>query len=124
MFLHPEYGKIKFQKILFEMEKPVLFIASFEEVDEKYVGIMVEEFNDPFAEGKKKIYTYYLAGASDNEIRHLERTQGALKEFFETRPVWFLEHRVQGNTTEDNWMKEDHIDKSICQITEKASLSC
>jgi hypothetical protein len=121
VFLHPEYGEIKFQKILLEIEKPVLFIASFEKNDEKYVGLLVEEYGLPFTTGK--MFKYYFVGVADNEIRHLEKTKGALKDIFENRPVMYLQHKdVMGNMT-DHWENQKRINH-LYEITERASLSC
>ncbi len=120
MFVHPEYGEASFDKIYFEMEKPVLFVAGFEKIDEKFVGIQIENYEHPFQKGMH-FYLYYFAGVSDNEIRHLQTTKGALKEFFETRPLWFLQHRDDMGVMEDKWEQHSELDSLYC-FTEKASL--
>ena len=121
MFHHPEFGEVQFEKIYFEIEKPVLFISTFEKTDEKYVGIMVEEYDHPFAENMR-FFIYYFAGVAENEIRHLEKTKGSLKELYENRPVWFLQHRDDMGATDDRWEKHHSINP-IYEITEKASLN-
>lgn len=120
MFQHPEYGEIEFQKIFLEVEKPVLFVASFQENEDKYVGLLVEQYDLPFTTGT--MFIYYFVGVAENELRHLEKTKGALKEIFETRPVMRLQHKDVMGCTTDNWEKQDHIN-ILYEITEKASLN-
>lgn len=117
MISHPEYGNIKFQSIYFALEKPILFSCYFENTPDKYVGMMVEDFEDLDCQ----INSYYFAGILSNELHMIENKVGKLREFFKNRPVWWMNHRIGPDTDNQRWAKHSNINPMYLP-TEKTKL--
>lgn len=114
MMKHPSLGELFYSTVYFAVETPVLFTCYFNESDEKYVGVKVEDF---VTDGKR-VESWYFVGVLDNEIKMLETTPGKLKEIFNTRPViWCNRH---GDTY--TWRKNNGI-AEFYQFNEDATLS-
>lgn len=89
MIHHPNYGEIKYSTVYFAIDEPVLFSCYFSEVPDKYIGMMVEDFEHK----GNRIRSWYFAGVLQNEISMLETTAGKMKELFSRRPVlWHTKH--------------------------------
>lgn len=111
---HPSLGELFYSTVYFSVESPVLFTCYFDNSDEKYVGVKVEDF----FYNEKKIESWYFVGVLDNEIKMLETKPGKLKEIFNTRPViWCNKH---GDTL--TWRKSNGV-ADFYQFNEDATLS-
>lgn len=98
---HPSLGKLYYNCVYFAMDDPILFTCYFDNFEDMYVGVKVEDFTSK----GKHIESWYFCGVLENEIRMLETTPGKLKEIFDTRPViWCNKH---GNTI--TWRKHEGV---------------
>ena len=111
---HPEFGHIKYSAIYFKLDEPIMFTCYFNNSEDKYVGVMVEDFEA----NKHKVQSWYFVGVAENEVRMLETTPGKLKELFESRPVWWC-NRTNGSIT---WKKQNGI-SAIYQFCDRSTLS-
>ena len=111
---HPEFGDLKYSEVYFKLEEPILFTCYFSNTPDKYVGIMVEDFEMDDI----RIKSWYFAGVLQNEISMLERVPGKLKELFEQRPVWWC----NDNNGKIVWKKQPRV-FSAYSFCETATLS-
>lgn len=100
--VHPSYGQVRYSAVYFSLEEPVLFSCYFENTPDKYVGVMVEDFEN----GNNRIQSFYFVGVLENELRILEKKPGKLRELFDHRPVlWFNRH----STGREVWEKHQGV---------------
>lgn len=121
--IHPEFGEISYNKILLEIDKPVLFVCSFKNSQDSYVGILVDEFIKPSAEWIECLI-YYFVGVNDSEINSLANGLNlSLNEIFNNRPVWYLQYQHEGgDEVHQRWKKESSI-SPIYQFAEGTKLT-
>ncbi len=100
--VHPEHGEVKYSTVYFSIEEPVLFSCYFENSPDKYVGVMVEDFEF----GSTRVQSFYFAGVLENELRVLEKRPGKLKDLFDHRPVlWYNRH----STGQEKWEQHQGV---------------
>lgn len=112
--VHPDFGEVKYSAVYFRLDEPILFTCYFSESDEKYVGIMVEDFEH----NSKRVQSFYFAGVADNELRMLESKPGKLKELFAHRKVWWFNRHSDGR---EYWERQNGV-LDYYNFTERASL--
>ena len=122
MIVHDEWGHFKYEKIYLSIDRPALFTGRFDSDTEKnlYVGMMVYSYE---CDDDTVVNEYYFVGVNEAEVRWLERTEGALKKTFMTRPVLFLHSRRGDTVFEFLWAENDKISSKYL-INDKATLSC
>ena len=111
---HPEFGEIKYSTVYFKVNEPILFTCFFDNTPDKYVGVMVEDFE---SDGKK-IQSWYFVGVSQNELRYIESTPGGMKKLFESRPLWWCNRNGDVYT----WKKQRFLSSSY-SFCDRATLS-
>lgn len=86
---HPSLGKLYYNTVYFAVEEPILFTCFFDNFEDMYVGVKVEDF---LTQGKR-VESWYFCGVLENEVKMLESKPGKLKEIFDNRPViWCNKH--------------------------------
>ncbi|AOZ63623.1 hypothetical protein SEA_WEASELS2_33 [Rhodococcus phage Weasels2] len=122
MLNHPDFGAIQVSEVFLSVEKPVLFLCSFEKVKVDFIGILVEEYVSPLC-ADKHVENYYFAGVNKSELRML-KSGGSLKELFNTRPVWWCNSHYRNNKSVNQYWKSQSSISPIYQIADGVSLKC
>lgn len=122
MLNHPDFGAIQVSEVFLSIDKPVLFLCSFEKVKVDYIGILVEEYDSPLF-SSTHVENYYFAGVNKSELRML-KSGGSLKELFNTRPVWWVNLHHRDNKSINQYWKSQSSISPIYQIADGVSLKC
>src|SRR5574338_498418 len=117
MIKHDKYGTMSYEKVYLFIDKPVLFIGSFDDGAARYLGILYQEFHGSQFGVDAQIENYLFSQIqTEYPIEKLERGQMTLKEFYNVYPCWGVQQRIFADgSTETHWTYLNSVPND-CQL--------